>query len=96
LAEKLQNNDTTPCFIAALIFDAEEGAAPRPKAATADSVEIERADVASDRATQWTERAPKAASANSREPSPDLETAVRSGNVQDRTASFLVDPFSKG
>jgi hypothetical protein len=95
LAEKLQNTDTTPRFIAALIFDAEEGAAPRPKAATADSVE-KRADVASDRATQWTERAPKAASANSREPSPDLETAVRSGNVQDRTASFLVDPLSKG
>jgi hypothetical protein len=29
--------------------------------------------------------------AKSREPVPDLETAVRSGNVQDMTASFLAD-----
>ena len=41
--------------------------------------------------TQWTERAPKVEAAKSREPVPDLETAVRSGNVQDMTASFLAE-----
>jgi hypothetical protein len=115
MAEKLQNNDTTLRFLAALNFDAPEGAepgvevidtaiekavifdddeesdAPPPKAGTADPVEIERADVASARATQWTERAPKVPPGKSREPVPDLETAVRSGNVQDMTASFLAD-----
>ena len=114
MAEKLQSNDTTLRFLAALnfdapegaepgievidtaiekavIFDDEESAAPPPKAATADPVEIERADVASARATQWTERAPKVVAQKSREPVPDMETAVRSGNVQDMTASFLAD-----
>jgi hypothetical protein len=75
----------------AVIFDDEESASPPPKAGTADPIEIERADVASARATQWTERVPKAVAAKSREPVPDLETAVRSGNVQDMTASFLAD-----
>jgi TraM recognition site of TraD and TraG len=114
MAEKLQTNDAALRFLAALNFDADEGAepgvevvdtaiekavifddeesaAPPPKAATADPVEIERADVASARATQWTERAPKVAAAKSREPVPDLETAVRSGNVQHMTASFLAE-----
>jgi hypothetical protein len=114
MAEKLQNNDATLRFLAALNFDAEEGnepgvevintavekavifddeedTAPPPKAATADPVEIERADIASARATQWTGRAPRPDAAKSREPVPDLATAVRSGNVEDMTASFLAD-----
>jgi hypothetical protein len=110
MAEKLQNNDATLRFLAALNFDADEGAEPGvevvdtaiekavifddeddlPPAQTADPVEIERADVASARATQWTDRAGKGAP-RSREPVPDLETAVRSGNVEDMTASFLAD-----
>jgi hypothetical protein len=113
MAEKLQTNDATLRFLAALNFDADEGAepgvevidtaiekavifddeediAPPPAAQTADPVEIERADVASARASQWTERAAKPA-AKSREPVPDLEIAVRAGNVADMTASFLAD-----
>lgn len=81
MAEKLQSNDATLRFPAALNFDADEGAEPGvevvdtaiekaaildgeeddlppPTARTADPVEIERADVASARATQCTERAP--------------------------------------
>ena len=69
MAEKLQTNDATPLFLAALNFDADECAEPGvevidtaikkavifddekddlppPPAATADPVEIERADVA--------------------------------------------------
>jgi hypothetical protein len=41
-------------------------------------------------ADAWTERAAKPA-AKSREPVPDLEIAVRAGNVADMTASFLAD-----
>lgn len=74
----------------AVIFDDEEDLAPPPAAQTADPVEIERADVASARASQWTERAAKPAT-KSREPVPDLETAVKSGNIEHMTASFLAD-----
>jgi hypothetical protein len=113
MAQKLQTNDATLRFLAALNFDAGEGAepgvevidtaikkavifddeddAPPPPVQTADPVEIECADVASARATQWTERAPRRSAPRSREPVPDLETAVRAGNVQDMTASFLAD-----
>jgi hypothetical protein len=109
MAEKLPNNDATLRFLAALNFDADDGAEPgvevvdtaiekavifdddqddAPPPQTADPVEIERADVASARATQWTERAPKPAAPKSR---PDLATAVRAGNVQDMTVSFFAD-----
>lgn len=113
MAEKLQTNDATLRFLAALNFDADEGSEPgvevvdtaiekavifddeddaRPlPGQTADPAEIERADVASARATQWTERAAKPAAQESRAPVPDLETAVKSGNVEDMTASFLAD-----
>jgi hypothetical protein len=114
MAEKLQTNDATLRFLAALNFEAEEGAepgvevvdtavekavifddeddeAPLPPAQTVDPAEIERADVASARATQWTEWATKPTAAKPREPVPDLETAVRAGNAQDMTASFLAD-----
>jgi hypothetical protein len=58
----------------------------------ADTAEIERADVASAKATQWTGRASKPPVApRSREPVPDLETSVKSGNVEDMTAAFLAD-----
>lgn len=73
----------------AVIFDDEDDAPAQPGHA-ADAAEIERADVASARATQWTERARPAAS-EARAPAPDLETAVKSGNVEDMTASFLAD-----
>jgi hypothetical protein len=96
MAEKLQNNDATLRFLAALNFDADEDAEPGlevvdtaiekavifddeeddlppPPAQTADPVEIERADVASARATQWTERAATPAAPRSREPVPDLD-----------------------
>jgi hypothetical protein len=74
----------------AVIFDDEDNVRP-PPAQTADPAEIERADVASARATQWTERAAKPAAQESRAPVPDLETAVKTGNVGDMTASFLAD-----
>ncbi|MGY4480154.1 hypothetical protein ACVILL_007568 [Bradyrhizobium sp. USDA 3364] len=109
MAKKLQSNDATLRFLAALnfddepgadavdaaiekavIFDEEDDAPPPPRAQTVDPAEIERADVASARATQWTERATRPAAAP-REPIPDLETAVRSGNAQDATASFLAE-----
>ncbi|GAB1716957.1 MAG: hypothetical protein NTAFB05_19990 [Nitrobacter sp.] len=113
MAEKLQTNDATLRFLAALNFDADEGsepgvevvdtaiekavifddeedAPPQPTPA-ADPAAIERADVASARATQWTERATRPAAHDSRAPVPDLETAVKSGNVEDMTASFLAD-----
>lgn len=114
MAEKLQTNDATLRFLAALNFDADEGSEPgvevvdtaiekavifddddedlRPQPTPpADPAEIERADVASARATQWTERATKPAAQESRAPVPDLETAVKSGNVEDMTASFIAD-----
>ncbi|MGY4177654.1 hypothetical protein ACVIHH_002945 [Bradyrhizobium sp. USDA 4518] len=115
MAEKLQTNDATLRFLAALNFDGEPGveavdaaiekaviadeeddAPPPPPAPTVDPAEIERADVASARATQWTERATRPAKSPNiatkpREPVPDLETAVRSGNAQDATASFLAE-----
>jgi len=118
MAEKLQTNDATLRFLAALNFDADEGSEPgievvdtaiekavifddkddvRPAPAqAADPAEIERADVASARATQWTERAAKPAAHESRAPVPDLETAVKSGNVEDMTASFLADLLEGG
>jgi hypothetical protein len=114
MAEKLQSNDATLRFLAALNFDAEEGSepgievvdtaiekavifddeendSPVPAAQSADPAEIERADVASARATQWTERAARPAGGESRAPVPDLDTAVKAGNVEDMTASFLAD-----
>jgi hypothetical protein len=116
MAEKLQTNDATLRFLAALNFDADEGAepgvevvdtaieravtfddepetVPTAPAQTADPLEIERADVASARATQWTERAKKPApqAAKSRDDVPDLETAVKAGNVEDMTSAFLAD-----
>lgn len=75
----------------AVIFGDEENDSPVPPAQSADPVEIERADVVSARATQWTERAAKPAAKESRPPVPDLETAVKTGNVGDMTASFLAD-----
>lgn len=74
----------------AVIFDDEpETPTPAPTL-VADTAEIERADVASAKATQWTGRAAKPI-LKSRNPVPDLETAVKSGNVEDMTASFLAD-----
>lgn len=52
----------------------------------AHPIEIERADVASPRATQWTDCAQKPAAPKSR---PDLATAMRAANVQDMTVSFF-------
>jgi hypothetical protein len=69
----------------AIYIDEEPATAPDPHPA-----EIERADVASARATQWTERG-DATKPRTKEPVPDLEDAVRSGNVEDMTASFLAD-----
>jgi len=75
----------------AVLFDDDEAAPPPPKSApVADRGEIDRADVASAKATQWTERSAKPA-ARWRQSVPDLETAVRSGNVEDMTASFLAE-----
>jgi hypothetical protein len=84
----------------AVLFDDDETAPPPPKAAPlADPVEIERADVASAKATQWTERAkpapaspaPARAAKEAVKDAPDLETAVRSGDVNDMTASYLAE-----
>ncbi|WP_375157911.1 hypothetical protein [Bradyrhizobium sp. RDT46] len=77
----------------AVIFDDEPEAAPPPRAPAPDPVEIEHADVASAKATQWTERAARPASAapKSREAVPDLDASVKSGNIEDATASFLAD-----
>jgi hypothetical protein len=75
----------------AVLFEDDDQAPPSPKAADVDRNEIERADVASAKATQWTDRAKKPAAPKSREPIPDLETAVKSGNVDDMMASFLAD-----
>jgi intracellular multiplication protein IcmO len=75
----------------AVILDDEEDDAPPPPAMTADPVEIERADVASAKATQWTERATNPSPAKSRAPVQDLETAVRSGDAQNMTASYLAE-----
>jgi hypothetical protein len=117
MAEKLQTNDATLRFLAALNFEADEGAEPGmdaidtaiekavifddaptsdpvPTAQAADPVEIERADVASARATQWTQRAAKTFVTKSCEPIPDLETAIKSGNIDDMTAAFLADLLS--
>lgn len=74
----------------AVIFDDEPEAPTPPPTLVADQIEIERADVASAKATQWTGRAAKLIQ-KSRDPVPDLETAVKSGNVEDMTASFLAD-----
>jgi len=38
---------------------------------------------------EGSDRAPKAATVRSREPVPDLETAVKSGNIENMMASFL-------
>jgi hypothetical protein len=77
----------------AVTFDDEPETVPTAPAQTADPLEIERADVASARATQWTERAKKPApqAAKSRDDVPDLETAVKAGNVEDMTSAFLAD-----
>ena len=57
-----------------------------------DPAEIERADVASARATQWVDRGDKVPPKHPpKAPVPGLEEAVRSGNVKDVTASFLAD-----
>jgi hypothetical protein len=61
----------------AIYIDEKPAEAPEPHPA-----EIERADVASARATQWVDRADKSAKPRSKEPAPDLEDAVRSGNVE--------------
>lgn len=74
----------------AVILDDEEDLIPALLEQTADPVEIERADIASAQASQWTERAPKMV-LKARNPVPDLETAVKSGNVEDMTVSFLAD-----
>jgi len=111
MAEKIQANDATLRFLDALNFDAdpEPGEAVvnteieeaiyiderRAEAPEPHPAEIERADVASARATQWVDRAdkgpPMPSGARPKEPVPDLEDAVRAGNVEDMTASFLAD-----
>jgi hypothetical protein len=52
------------------------------------------ADVASARATQWTDRATRpaaSAAAKAKEPAMDVATAMRSGDVDDMRSSFLAD-----
>jgi hypothetical protein len=65
----------------AIYIDERPAEAPEPHPA-----EIERADVASARATQWVDRAdkgpPKPSGARPKEPVPDLEDAVRAGNFR--------------
>jgi hypothetical protein len=77
----------------AVIFDDEPETPTPPPTLVADTVEIERADVASAKATQWTGRAakPSGGAPKSREEVPDLDHAVKSGNVEDMTTSFLAD-----
>ena len=80
----------------AVLFEDDEAAPPPPKAAPVpDRVEIDRADVMSAKATQWTDRATKpaqpAAAAKAREPAMDVAAAMKSGDVDDMTSSFLAD-----
>jgi hypothetical protein len=77
----------------AVIFDDEPEAPTPPPTLIADTAEIERADVASAKSTQWTKRAakPSGGAPKSRDSVPDLDAAVKAGNVEDMTASFLAD-----
>lgn len=110
MAKKMQSNETTLHFLAALDFEGEPGAdavdAALDEAATgADetlsplespptvvtAADLERADIASARAVQWTDRAecprPSAASAAPKE----FEKHLEAGNVDAMTGAFLAD-----
>jgi hypothetical protein len=67
---------------------------PPAPAANPDPGEIERADVASAKATQWTDRgkAPvKSSAKTAAENDASLEEAVRSGDADAVTSAFLAD-----
>jgi hypothetical protein len=92
MAEKLQTNVIALRFLAALDFDTavekavilddEEDDAPPPPAQTADPVEIECADVASGRPRNRASTQPDQPRRGRARRVPDLDTAVKAGNVE--------------
>jgi len=83
----------------AVLFADDEEAPPPPKAApVADRVEIDRADVMSAKATQWTDRAakPAAPAAAAAAPARDVKAGAKAGDVDDMTSSFLADLLEDG
>ncbi|UQR62989.1 TraG/TraD/VirD4 family protein [Bradyrhizobium sp. C-145] len=78
----------------AVLFQDDEAAPPPPKAAPVpDRVEIDRADVMSAKATQWTDRAKPAAPVAARTAATERDIAADAnvGDVDEMTASFLAN-----
>jgi hypothetical protein len=104
MAEKIQSNDSTLRMLASLDFDGAPGpeavdqrieaaiangeAPPTPMGDAPEPGEIERADVASARATAWPERASKPPAGR---PQQNVNDAARSGDAAGMTAAFLAD-----
>jgi hypothetical protein len=82
--------------IAIALGDDDLGPAPpQPAGNTPDAGEIERADVASAKATQWTDHAGKPPARSAAENDAQLEDAVRSGDANAVTSAFLADLLSE-